>query len=158
MKQFLLILGALILIAIALIVFGRRDQISSPTSHTRNFSTSDGPLYVIEHFDQRIVVLLPKPCENFSSRTSQNSRAQSLDVDIDFFGANKQPSVNIQFHSYDRGTLMLDDRSFDLNRGGVFLVKEGASPSAQKVIIQAPFNPLTVTPEYATKLREVLDK
>jgi hypothetical protein len=71
-KQFLLILGALILIAIALIVFGRRDQISSPTSHTRNFSTSDGPLYVIEHFDQRIVVLLPKPCENFSSRSSQN--------------------------------------------------------------------------------------
>lgn len=158
MKQFLLILGALILIAIALVVFGRRGHVASTNLHTENIRTNDGPLYVIEYFEQRIVVLLPKSCDNITSRTSQNSRAQSLDVDIDFFGKNGQPSVNIQFHSYDRGTLLIDEQPFDLNRGAVFLVKEGASPRSKKGLVQAPFNPLKVSPEYATKLREELDK
>ena len=156
MKQFLLILAALALIAIALVFFARREQLSVLQSRTDVIRADDGVLYVIEYFDQRIVVLLPKEWTNISSRTSTNSKTKSLDADVDLFASDGGPRVNIQFHSSNRGTILIDGRNFDLTKGAVYLVAEDQHASGGKKITQAPFKPLAGTREYLTKLREEL--
>jgi hypothetical protein len=157
-KQFLLILGTLILIAIALVVFARRGQVASPNFRTEVIRADDGVLYVIEYFDQQIVVLLPKVCTEITSRTATNSQTRSLDADVDLYSSEGRPRVNIQFHSSNPSALLINDQSFDLYRGGVFLVKEDEESSNSMKIVQAPFRPLEASRAYLTKIREELDK
>ena len=157
MKQFLLILATLILIAIGLVVFARKGQLASPNSRTDVIRADDGVLYVIEYFDQRIVVLLTREWDNITSRTSTNSRAKSLDADVDLFASGGSPRVNIQFHSSDRNMILIGDQPFDLSRGGVFLVQADEDSSGAKKIIQAPFKPLNASRAYLTNLKEELE-
>lgn len=158
MKQFLLILTTLIFIAIALVVFARRGQVTLLEPRTDVIRADDGVLYVIQYFNQRIVVLLPREWDNISSRTTTNSKTKSLDADVDLYGSGGTPRVNIQFHSSSPSVVQIDDRNFDLGAGGIFLVEEEVAPSGAKQIIQAPFNPLESSREYLTKLRQELDK
>jgi hypothetical protein len=157
-KQFLLILGVLILVAVALIVFARRSRVALLEPRTNVIQTHDGVMFVIEYYDQRIVVLMPKEWDNTRSRTTTNPQARSLDADVDFFASGGRPRVTIEFHSYSPMSILIDRVPYDLGMGRVFLVKPDAKSAGKKRVIQAPFSPLAPTREYVKTLKEELDK
>ncbi|HEY2838593.1 MAG TPA: hypothetical protein VGJ26_05575, partial [Pirellulales bacterium] len=154
MKQFLLLLGLLVLIAVGIVAYtgmGRRVWFGPGTNVVQ---TSDGVMFVIEHHDQRIVVALPKELENTLSRTTANSAAKTLDADIDFYASGGQPRVNIQFHSNAPYSIVIDDQSFGLTQGRVFFVKLDPNATGGFEVTQAPFDPLEPTLEYLTELKK----
>lgn len=158
MKQFLLILGVLVLIAVGLVFVARHRRVTVHEPRTSTLRTDDGVLFTIEYRDQRIAVLMPKEWDNETSRTTTNRQTKAFDVDVDFFASGGRPLANIAFHSIAPTTILIDNQTFRLAQGRVFLIKPDPNSTAKKLVNQAPLGPLKPTREYVTRLRKELDK
>lgn len=158
MKQFLAILTALVLVAVAMVMISRMDRVPWSGPRSDVIRADEGVLYSIEYHDQRIAVLLPPTWDNCTSRTSTNTASGTLDADVDFFPSGGKSKLNIQFHSSSPGSILIDNQSFSVARGAVFYVKTDDAGLEVVEVTQAPFTPLAPSPEYLQKLKLELDR
>ncbi len=157
MRQVILVFAALAVVAIGVIAFATSGE-QQQMRRRANIGMLYGNgccVYRVDDQDYSCVVSLPI---GWSSSSQSNSggmngyyRAQATFTDND-----NSLSVIVQRDSLASSRVLIDGAPYDLANGSVFRVRAVKSEgNASKVeVIQAPFAPLEVTPQYADELNE----
>lgn len=143
MKLFWLTLGALIAIAVAIVVFTRVD----PHRGWRQpkpglIKSTGGNLAFIEGDDCRIALVIPAECDQQTMRYDSNGNLRTFDIDVDYFAADRSQKVNVRYNSDDLDTIWINDRVFDVSCGAVFRVSAADAAIKRYPITQLPFRPI----------------
>jgi hypothetical protein len=170
MRQVILVFAVLAVIAIGLIAF---TGSGSPRIRTRPIiGVVHGPkgiIYQVNDVDYALAVSLPK---DWTEQSQSNIGGASNYTANATFGQNKAGlTASVMRSSYSPAVVSINGGNYDLSQGSVFRIRaakpvdtktdasdgpNSAPPAPAVEVIQLPFAPLDVTPNYIEELNKYL--